>query len=172
MKLFNGSYSLRSYSNGYAYGYSDDYYYGYFSQTFSIIYDGENWNFKSFIHYEEHCFCTSCRDPDDLLCMTIRESQIVPVPAGSRIQDVLIDVLVNAWPLNFDMLMEVGIDLEDGTSTLLFHTVGKGGTPITPFGSIVRSSDGCVQVVDVPTGECDVFLPTSGTYIKIYSSFL
>merc|ERR1712142_48546 len=59
------------------------------------------------------------------------------------------------------MLLEVGIDLEDGTSTLVFHTVGKGGTPITPFGSIIISSDGCViKVVDVPSGECVIFWPT------------
>merc|ERR1712098_128154 len=94
-KLFNGSYSYGSYSNGYDGAYD-------IIQTLSIIYDGKNWNFKTYVNFEKHCYCTSCRELDDRFCMAIRESQIVPVPAGSRIQEVLTKMLVNAWPSNFD----------------------------------------------------------------------
>lgn len=158
MKSFNGSYS--SYYDGRYGGMGDS------DHRLSIFYDGENWNFKSFIHFKDLCYCPYCRDPDDPLEITISEGQNVPVqaPAGSQIQKIITDMLGNSWPLNFDMKLKVGEEQEDGTCTLVFYAVGNGRTTVTPFSKIVRSRDG-VRMIHVPTGAgiLDVFLPSSGT---------
>ena len=91
-----------------------------------IFYDGENWNFKSFMYYLWEWYCSSCREPAAVLDTTIREGQVVP--AGSQIQNFFSEVTGNLRLLKFDMRLEVH-ESQDGTNALVFHTVGKGGTP-------------------------------------------
>merc|ERR1712098_286492 len=115
MKTFNGSfvYLLEETFNGHFLGYSNDYHY------LSIVYDGINWNFKSFMYNKDDCYCTSCRDSEIIFETTIREGQIIP--ACSPIQ-----VFFFAMNFEFDVKFEVE-ELQNGTSALVFHEVGKRG---------------------------------------------
>merc|ERR1719158_947009 len=139
--MFNGTFIC--YSNNYHY--------------LSIVYDGENWNFKSFIYNKGDCYCTSCRDPENIFETTIREGQIIP--ACSRTQ-----VFFCTEDFKFDVKFKVE-DLEEGTSALVFHEVGKRGNTTT---SLIKSSDGNL-VVYIPVLSKDqnilsdeiIFLPAN-----------
>ena len=152
MKMFNGSYVNRSHP------------FSSFPRThyLRIFYDGENWNLKSFMCYVRNCYCSSCRDLDEVFDTTIREGQIIP--AGSQIHDFFSEVIGQIIPagfeiqdvtelFEFDMKFEVE-ESQDGTFALVFHSVGNGGIPGTSFSSrFIKSIDGTL-VLHIPT---DVF---------------
>merc|ERR1719228_1963560 len=89
MKLFNGSYVDRSLGEDW--------------HALSIVYDGDHWNFKSFMYFAEKCYCISCRDPEDILEAKIREGQIIT--GESQIDDFLYEVFCN--PFMCDMKFKV-----------------------------------------------------------------
>ena len=123
MKMFNGSYVDCSP--------------GEYQHTLPIDYDGDNWNFKSFMYFVWKCYCISCRDPEDILGAKIREGQIIT--EESQIEDFLYEVLCN--PFMCDMKFKV-VERSGGTSALVFQAVGKGGSSGTVFCSITRNSHG------------------------------
>ena len=110
---------------------------------------------------------------------TIREGQIIP--AYSHIAKFFLNVFsvyvggLTAQMIKFDMKFEVKEKSEEGTSALIFHTVGKEWNPATSFScSLIKCSDGDL-VIHFPVYSQDqylfsreeVFLPTNGTYIII-----
>ena len=150
MKMFNGSYVICCP--------------GEYQHTLSIDYDGDNWNFKSFVYFAEKCYCISCRDPEDILEAKIREGQIIT--NESQIEDFVYEVLSN--PYKCDMKFKV-VEKSGGTSALVFQAVGMGGSSGTVLCSLTRNSHG--DLVIHATEEYgkvskDVFLQSDGVSVE------
>ena len=98
------------------------------SETLTILYDGNNWNFKlhTLRHVDDYgedvCYCINCRDLDsELVEATVSEGKIVP--AFSRMQTLL-------SLQEFDLRLEIEDETRDGRRALVFHGKEIGGARI------------------------------------------
>ena len=128
------------------------------SETLTILYDGNNWNFKLHTlrhvdnHGEDVCYCVNCRDLDsELVEATVSEGKIVP--AFSRIQTLL-------SLQEFDLRLEVEDETEDGRRALVFHGKENGGTCIC---SVFLSVDSYGILGSIKPDWREWFFPSEGT---------
>ena len=138
------------------------------SQVLTILYNGNDWNFKlhTLLYVDNYqtviednqgddpCCCINCRDlflDSQFIEATVSEGKIVP--AFSRIQTLL------SLP-EFDIRLEVEDETDDGSRALVFHGKENGG-PLTYTVRISVDSHG--ELYSTMPDWPDWYFPTKGS---------
>ena len=135
------------------------------SQVLTILYNGNNWNFKLHtLRYGDNyqmddnqgdpCCCINCRDlflDSQFIEATVSEGKIVP--AFSRIQTLL-------SLQEFDIRLEVEDETDDGSRALVFHGKENGGTRTC---TVRLSVDSHGEIYSTMPDWPDWYFPTKGS---------